>query len=160
VKETYLNVHKFLFCFSSMLLKKRRMNWESDIKKLQADIKMQREQNKLRMRQVRALENEEAAHRRREKNKLRMRQVRALENEMEAERRKEKNKLRMRQVRAIEKIVSERNMDYKSHVSLVCKTEMATDERCNEDDSETMQVKEDIPDDSGNGKDNVNQSYL
>lgn len=117
---------------------------------------MRRERNKLRMRQIRSLEDEEAAHRRREKNKLRMRQVRALENEMEAERRKEKNKLRMRQVRAIGKIKSESNMDYKSHVNLVCMTEMTAGERCNEDDSETMQMKQEISGDSCNGTHNVN----
>jgi hypothetical protein len=112
------------------------------------------------MRQVRALENDEAAHRRREKNKLRMRQVRALENEMEAERRREKNKLRMRQVRAVEKLDSERNMDYKSHVGLVCMTGMATDERYNEYGTETLEVKQEIPGDSCNGTDNMNLSCL
>jgi hypothetical protein len=108
------------------------------------------------MKQFRLLENEEAAHRRREKNKLHMRQVRTSENETEAERHKEKNKLRMRQVRALGKIKSEGNMDYKSHVNLVCMTEMATGEICNEDDSETMQMKQEIGGDSCKGTHNVN----
>jgi hypothetical protein len=144
-----------------MLPRKKRTNWESHITDVQTaekeDIEKRRERNRLRMRQVRALENEEEADRRREKNKLHMRQVRALENEVEAERRREKNKLRMRQVRAIEKMDSERNMDYSaSNISLVCTTEMASGETYNEDDSETK-IKQEIPGGPCNRTNNVSQ---
>lgn len=141
------------------------MNWESHMNNVQTtekeDVERRKERNKLRMRQVRALESEEEADRRREKNKLRMRQVRALEKEMDAERRREKNKLRMRQVRAVEKLDSERSIGYSaSHVSLVCVTEMATVERSNEDGSEAMPVKQEISGDSCNEANNVSHSCL
>ncbi|PSN29433.1 hypothetical protein C0J52_26169 [Blattella germanica] len=104
--------------------KKKYRDWETQVANIEItekdDISRRRERNKLRMRQVRALENVEEADRRREKNKLRMRQVRALENEQEAEKRREKNKLRMRQVRAIEKMDNERSLEYSmSEISMV-----------------------------------------